>query len=132
MSHPESLLLKNVASRSPYTIRADETLTKARDVMQEHHILHLVVLENGKLAGLISERDLLLGMTLSGNGNTPVEEVMASDVYAVDVSAPLAEIVFHMATHKLGSAIALENGEVSGIFTSIDALKVLGEILAGK
>jgi acetoin utilization protein AcuB len=49
---------------TPHTIGQEQTLQVAHDVMREHGVRHLPVLEGGKLVGLLSQRDLHLVETL--------------------------------------------------------------------
>ena len=119
-------------TRQPWTIRSDATMTQAHTLMRRHAIRHLPVLDGGALVGLVSERDLHLIETLPGSDPTvvTVEEAMTSDVYTVDPDAPIDVVVEHMAHRKQGSAIVVDrNGIIVGIFTTVDALQVLADVL---
>lgn len=119
-------------TRQPWTIRSDATMTQAHALMRRHTIRHLPVLDGGALVGLVSERDLHLIETLPGSDPAvvTVEEAMTSDVYTVDPEAPIDVVVEHMANRKQGSAIVVDrNGIVVGIFTTVDALQVLADVL---
>ena len=55
---------------------------------------------------------------------------MTVDVYTVTSDDPVDVVVEKMATHKYGSAVVMDpRGGVEGIFTTVDALQVLGEVL---
>src|SRR6185369_17259753 len=103
----------------------------AHELMRAHHIRHLPVLHGGKLIGLVSERDLHLVETLKDTDpeRIPVEEAMTQDVYTVAPKTPLREVVREMAGRKLGSAVVVEGTKVIGVFTTVDALEMLGEVL---
>ena len=109
-------------------------MAAARHVMQEHHVRHLPVLDGGRVVGLVSERDLLLVETLLGVNPTdvPVEEAMAQEVFTVDPDAPVGEVVEQMITHKFGSAVVCRDDRVVGVFTTIDALRALHELLESR
>lgn len=124
-----NLKLSDVMTVHPFTLRGNETLGKAYSLMQEKGIRHVVVLNDGKLAGVLSERDLTIAVKFANNDKLPIEEFMATEIYSVDKATPLNEVVLKMAAAKLGSTIALEDGKPVGIFTTVDALRVLGEIL---
>lgn len=115
------------AHASPVTIGRDQTLATAHEVMRRAGIRHLPVLDGGKLAGVVTLRDLHLVETLRDvdPATVPVEEAMSADVYVVPRDASLTEVAKHMAEHKLGSAIVVEHGKVVGVFTTIDALRAL-------
>jgi acetoin utilization protein AcuB len=119
-------------TRSVHTIGAQSPLTEAHRIMNEHAIRHLPVLEGGKLRGVVSMRDLHLIETLKGvePKEVAVEEAMAQEAYTVPPGTPLLEVARTMAMHKYGSAVIARDGKVEGIFTTIDALKALEEILS--
>jgi acetoin utilization protein AcuB len=81
--------------------------------------------------GLLSQRDLLLVEAMPGVNPTEVrvEEAMVQDVFTVPRDAPIGEIVETMLTKKLGSAVVDDDGRVIGVFTTIDALRALHELL---
>lgn len=54
---------------------------------------------------------------------------MEQNVYVVSPSAPLDEVAAEMARKKYGSAVVMQNEHVVGIFTAVDALTALAELL---
>jgi acetoin utilization protein AcuB len=119
-------------TRQPWTIRKDAKMTQAHQMMRAHRIRHLPVLEAGKLVGVVSERDLHLIETLPGGDpdEVAVEEAMSEDVYVVHADDPVDTVVEKMADHKYGSAVVVDgHGAVQGIFTTVDALQVLADVL---
>jgi acetoin utilization protein AcuB len=118
--------------RQPWTIRKDAKMSQAHQLMREHQIRHLPVLEAGKLVGIVSERDLHLIETLpdSDPDEVTVEDAMIEDVYVVAPDDPVDAIVETMSAHKYGSAVVVNRrGAVEGIFTTVDALQVLADVL---
>lgn len=118
-------------SYAPHTIGQKQTLATAHDVMREHRIRHLPVLEGGRLVGIISERDLSLVEALKDVDpeQVVVEDAMSQSVYHVAPEAPLDEVAAEMAEHKYGSAVVMSNGKVVGMFTAVDALAALADLL---
>lgn len=119
-------------SCQPWTIRRDATMSQAHQMMREHRIRHLPVLEGGALVGVVTERDLHLIETLpdADPDEVAVEEAMSVDVYGVGPDDPVDAVVERMASRKLGSAVIVNRrGAVEGIFTTVDALQVLAEVL---
>ncbi|HZI02921.1 MAG TPA: CBS domain-containing protein [Archangium sp.] len=119
-------------TRSVHTIGTQSPLAEAHRIMNEHAIRHLPVLEGGKLRGVVSMRDLHLIETLKGVDpkEVAVEEAMAQEAYTVPPGTALLEVARTMAMHKYGSAVIARDGKVEGIFTTIDALKALEEVLS--
>src|SRR5262249_39099561 len=60
----------------PRTIGADIGVSKAAAVMREADIRHLPVLREGKLVGIVSERDIQVARAFPGPGELTVEDVM--------------------------------------------------------
>lgn len=114
-----------------HTIAPNRSLAAARGEMQHHRIRHLPVLDGGRVVGLLSERDLLLVETLPGVNPTDVrvEEAMAQEVFTVQPDAPVGEVIEQMIARKLGSAVVCRDERVIGVFTTIDALRALHELL---
>jgi acetoin utilization protein AcuB len=125
-------LLSRYMTKQPWTIRGDATLAQAHTIMRAHAIRHLPVVYDRTLIGIVSERDLHLAETRHG-GNPAiarVEDAMVPDVYTVEIDKPLDDVVEHMAELKQGSAVVVDrHGTVLGIFTTIDALQVLTDVL---
>lgn len=118
-------------TRQPWTIASDATLPQARELMREHHIRHLPVMECGKLAGIISERDLQRTQKLLGEDpDARVRDAMTIDVFVAAVEDPLDDVVERMSANKYGSVVVLgRDGQVEGILTTSDGMRFLGEIL---
>ncbi|HEY6175953.1 MAG TPA: CBS domain-containing protein [Kofleriaceae bacterium] len=119
-------------TRQPWTIRKDAKMSQAHELMRGHRIRHLPVLEDGKLVGIVSDRDLHLMETLpdSDPDEITVDEAMTEDVYAVGLDDPVDAVAERMAVRKYGCAIVVNrHGGVEGIFTTVDAMQLLADVL---
>jgi acetoin utilization protein AcuB len=123
--------ISDFMTASPHLIGAEQSLARAHDVMRKNDLRHLPVLHGGKLVGLVSRGDLHLVETMPDVDaeKVSVEEAMSRDVYGVGPDELLLSVVREMTTRKLGSAVILAHGKVVGIFTVIDALRVLDKAL---
>lgn len=126
--------VRKYMSTSPHSVGPDQPLSVAHAMMREHAIRHLPVLSGGKLAGIVTLRDLHIIETLRDVDpeKVTVEEAMTQDVYSVDPDAALDEVCAEMAERKLGSTIVMQNGRVVGVFTTVDACRALSELLRGR
>jgi CBS domain-containing protein len=115
----------------PWTVTRDMKLLDARRVMREHGIRHLAVVDRDEhVVGMLSERDIHLAEKLTRDGATTVAEAMTSEVLAVHASDPVADVAEVMAQHKYGSAVVVDNnGIAKGIFTTVDGMQVLADLL---
>ena len=115
----------------PHTINADQTLEHAQHVMRDLRVRHLPVLKGGELVGLLSDRDINLVLSFESPeaAQMHVGDACTDRPYTTQPQAPLNEVVNYMAEKKLGSAIILDNNKVVGIFTDVDAMRALAELL---
>ena len=116
-------------AHSPHSIGRDQSVATAHSLMQKYGIRHLPVLDGGRIVGLVSDRDLNLieAMKDVNPAKVTVEEAMTQDPYIVPPTKHLGEIVREMAKHKYGSAIVAEGSAIVGVFTTMDALRALGD-----
>jgi acetoin utilization protein AcuB len=126
--------IAEVMTRTPHTIGRDQTLTAAHETMRAHGVRHLPVLDAGKVVGVLTQRDLYFIETLKGidADTVKVEEAMAQDVYSVPTDAPLVDVAERMGERKYGCVVVTEKGKPVGLFTTIDALRVLVSLLRAR
>lgn len=121
-------LMGDVMSPLPYSITAAAGLTEAATLMETHAIRHLPVYADGDLVGIFSQRDLERGRILGhplADSELVVGDLCAGPPYFVDVGDPLDRVLESMVSHRIGSALVLQEGELAGIFTAIDACRLL-------
>lgn len=124
--------IKKYMTTDVQTIGDEQPMSVAHRLMREQHIRHLPVLHQGKLVGVVTDRDLRLIETLRDvdPAKVAVSEAMTSDVYTVGPDAALNEVVGSMASSKYGSAVVVDHGHVVGIFTTVDACNAFADLLA--
>jgi acetoin utilization protein AcuB len=111
----------------PQTIKRDDALAHAREVMSRFRIRHLPVLDGDTLVGLLSDRDLAVAEKFGDPFRTTVGEVMSPEPYFALPASPLSEVADEMARRRIGAAVILDDGRVVGVFTAVDALRAIGE-----
>jgi acetoin utilization protein AcuB len=123
--------IQKFMSTCPQTILPSETVSQAHTLMRQHDIRHLPVVVDGRLRGIITDRDVKLIESVRGADPTQVriDDVMTTHVYTVSPDALLDEVAGEMAAHKYGSAVVVQNGQVVGIFTMVDACSALRDLL---
>ncbi|TVS18301.1 MAG: CBS domain-containing protein [Gammaproteobacteria bacterium] len=126
-------LLKSVMTPFPWWIDIDEPVEEARAMMQKHQVRHLPVKERGKLASVVTERDLNLALEselrLPPGESLKVRDVSVDSVYVVEIDTRLEAMLETMAERRIGSALVIRDGSLVGIFTAMDACRVLASIL---
>ncbi len=127
--------VSRVMTAFPYSIDHDAHVSAARVLMTEHSVRHLPVMVDGRLGGVISDRDIGLAV-----GPDPIPEkedlwvraIMISDPYAVDLHTPLDQVLLEMASRHIGCALVTRKGKLAGIFTATDACHFFGRYLQGE
>ncbi len=115
---------------TPHCIDRDQTLATAHTLMQMHGIRHLPVLDAGKLAGILSQRDLYFveALRATDQDTVTVDEAMSQEAFSVRPESTVEEVALEMADRKYGCAVVMEGGRVVGVFTTTDALRALAEL----
>ena len=124
------------AIRNPYTISCEDTLADAERAMAAHRIRHLPVIDGKRIYGVISDRDLSLAKAVNA-GRSSAREIYIKDIciydpYVVEENEPIDVVLSTMAKKRLGSVIVAKNKTIFGIFTTIDACKLLAALARGE
>lgn len=115
------------------TISADLPLNDAIERMHREQVRHLPVnTADGRLLGLVSARDLLMLQSMPGvdPASTPVEVAMTFDPHSVGLEATVLEALDMMLRQHIGAVLVTEDDDLHGIFTTVDAMRVLRRTLA--
>ena len=125
-------LVEQFMTHSPHTIGQEQTLSVAHRLMREHHIRHLPVLHDGKLVGMLSQRDLHFMESLRNVDpeRMAVREAMTRDTYAIGPRSSLRKVAAEMADHRYGSAVVVDREHVVGILTTVDGMRALALVLS--
>ncbi len=117
----------------PHWVEIDDPVARVREMMNEHDIRHVPVMDSGRLTGVVSDREVELALDPRLNrpsGDTPVvREICASEVYIVESTQPLDSVLMHMARNAIDAAVVVKDDRLAGIFTMTDAAHVLGNLL---
>lgn len=116
---------------NPVTATEELSIDELRQLMQQCGVRHLPIVREGRVVGVVSDRDVRVAQGLSAEHQIQVRaaDIMATDPVAVTAGTPLDEVAYTMSDRKIGSVIVNEDsGEFLGIFTVTDALNALIEI----
>jgi len=130
-------------TRDLITVEEDASMKDAMLLLRSHHIRHLPVATGKLLIGLVSDRDIKRASPSILQGidknefeqlmeDTPVSRIMTREPFTVTASTPLVEAVAILIEKKFGSLPVVDGRELIGIFTEIDALKILLDTLNKK
>lgn len=129
-------LVGDVMTRELVTLGRNERLLVADDVMKLGRIRHLpIVDEDGKLAGIVSQRDLFHGGLLRALGygsharqqaldSLVVKEAMKTDVVTTTPETTIRDAAKLMLDKKIGCLLVLEGERLVGILTESDFVRL--------
>jgi len=93
--------------------------------MRQHHVRHLVVVDDGRVVGIVSERDFGRASD-KGAREVPVQELMSTDVVSATAETTLRQAANLMRGHTIGSLLVVDNERLLGLVTTTDLLDQLG------
>jgi CBS domain-containing protein len=113
--------------REAWTVVPDTTVLDALKLMAEKGIGALVVVENARIVGIVSERDYARKIILKGrfSKDTPVRDIMTSQVYGVHPSATAEECLALMTDRRIRHLPVLEKDKLAGIISIGDVVKAV-------
>jgi acetoin utilization protein AcuB len=118
-------------------------ISEALNLMRRENIRRAPVIQDGKLAGIVSEKDLLnaspskatslsvweLNYLLS---KITVKDVMTGKVLTVTETTPVEDAACIMIDNKIGGLPVVRGEQVVGIITETDLFKILTELMGGR
>ena len=128
----KDMLVSQYMTEQPHTIGYDRPIENAQKMMREHRIRHLPVLKAGELVGVLTDRDINLVLKFETPAATQmnVEEACTYSPFVTTADKPLSQVVSEMRERKIGSTVVVDKDKkVVGIFTDIDAMRALADLL---
>lgn len=134
------MTLRTIATRWPITIGVHETLAAGLDRLRFDGFRHLpVVTRDGKVAGMLSDRDAMLAVGWHRGRNQPrivreaarqrrVGEFMSTPAVSLPGHADLAEACRVMLTHRISSVVLQEEGRLQGLVTTADLFEAYARL----
>jgi acetoin utilization protein AcuB len=121
------MLIRRWMTKDPVAIGPGELLVEARRRMDKGNFRRLPVVEDSRLIGIITDRDLR--QHAGQLEHTRVDAVMARPVITVAPDMLLDQAANLLVKHKVGGLPVMDGGKLVGIITAIDMLRAFGEVL---
>ena len=111
------------------TLNGNNSCVEAAELMRNHNIGCVLIVENDNPVGIISERDLIRKVlaTRINPEQTLIESVMSRNIISVDINAEIKEVSRSMVAHGIKKMPVVENGKLKGIITTTDIVRVLSQ-----
>ncbi len=130
-------------SRPVISVSPDTPINDALAMFKKEHIRRAPVIKDGKLVGIVSERDLLNASPSSATtlsvwemnyliSKVKVKNVMTKKVITVSRDTPIEEAARIMADKKIGGLPVVDGERVVGMITETDLFKVFLELMGAR
>ena len=119
--------LLQTKGHSVWSVSPDATVYEALEIMADKDVGALLVLEEGRVAGIFSERDYARKVILRGRASrdTPVREIMTARVLYVRPDQSVNDCMALMTRHHIRHLPVLEGGELIGLISIGDVVKAI-------
>ncbi len=119
------IMVKNVI-----TLSKGKNLVDAANVMKENSIGSVVIVDEEKAIGILTERDIIRKAVARNNINKKVEEVMSSPIIVIKPENTIEEAVKAMKENGVKRLIVIgEDGVLKGIITEDDVINILPSLI---
>ena len=110
--------------RDLFSVEETQSVSQVARRMAELHVGAILVVQDGELKGVFSERDLLTRVVLEAldANTTPVARVMSTNISTVDESATLEEAMEAMKTHGCRHLPVMRENKVVGFLSMRDLM----------
>ncbi len=130
------MLVKERMKRDPVTVKKDDSFRYALKLIRKEGIRHLPVVENKRVVGIVTDRDLRQAApspatTLEVHElnflleRLKIEAIMTKKVITIGQETNLLEAARLLLTHKIGCLPVVDQDEIVGIITEGDMLRAL-------
>ena len=116
--------LLNAKGDQIWSVEPKATIFEALEIMSEKEIGALLVMEDGKLTGIFSERDYARKVILKGKSSkeTPVGELMTKKVFYMDPQKTINDCMAMMTAKRIRHVPVIKDNQVMGIVTIGDVV----------
>lgn len=113
-----------------FTIAPDATVLEAIRLMAKHNIGALLVMTEGNVDGIVSERDCIRKVDLEGKSakDTPISDIMTSKVITIDSAQPLEECMALMLDKNIRHLPVYDGAKLLGLLSVRDVLKEVVDV----
>lgn len=120
------MYVKDLMTPNVITVRPSDTLATAQKILRQYGIHHLLVVDGGEVAGVLSHRDLF-----GRKESELVSEAMSRDIVTVTPDDTARSAASRMLGRTHGCVAVLDGRRIAGIVTSNDLLRAVPVVASG-
>jgi CBS domain-containing protein len=135
MKKSEKVTVREIMIASPVTLKPNDNLKLASELISLARLRHIPIVDNGKLLGVVSARDLMTRAAQRFNHKSRsrsallksvmLKEVMQRRVITVEPDTLIQQAAHLMAEEKIGCLPVLNDGNLIGLVTTTDMLRYI-------
>lgn len=137
------MFVRDYMTKEPVTASPETPVLEAIRLLKEKGFRRLPILKDGRLVGLVTEKDLKDAMPSKATtlsvwemnyllSKLTVEEVMVRSVITIQAEAPLEAAALLMEERKIGALPVMEGERLVGIITVTDVMRAFTEVMGLK
>ncbi|ABO48993.1 putative signal-transduction protein with CBS domains [Desulforamulus reducens MI-1] len=109
--------LKEIMTQNIATVSPQQSIQEATQLMSQHNVGSIPVVENGNCVGIVTDRDIALRAVSQGQNpsSTTVQSVMTSGVVTGSPEMDVHEAANLMAERQVRRLPVVENGSITGM-----------------
>jgi CBS domain-containing protein len=115
---PDRQTVRDVMTAQPIVLEASATISDAARQMKEHDVGDVLVRRDGKLCGIVTDRDIVV-RALADNGSNPgsqaIADICSEDLECVEADAEIEEAIERMESRSIRRLAVVEDGEPLGV-----------------
>jgi len=117
------MLVKDIMNRNVVRVEPETSVREAARSMADNHVGSVIVMKNGSVVGIATDRDILLALA-DGEGkdfdSIPISDIMTRYVHYVSAESDVKKAVAMMAEFKVKKLPVLSGEKVIGVLTVSD------------
>lgn len=123
-----SLFVKEVMTKNVITIESSELVKEAAELMDKHDIGCLIVVDEGKPIGIVTERDMLKRVLLQFRDPriTRISDIMSTPLMVSTPETELRDAVRLMNERRIKKLVVVNGGSLIGLLSITDVVRSLG------
>jgi len=112
---------------STVSVTSTASIFEAVQEMEDHNIGAVLVIDEGRLVGILSERDCARDLILKDRSakDTTVDELMTSEILVVSPTHTVEQCMFLMTENRVRHLPVLENGQLIGVVSIGDVVNAI-------
>jgi len=123
--------VRDIMEKNVITIDINETANNAANQMKENDISFLVIIENGKPVGVVSERDFVQKLCINNQNSSDVKisDIMSYKIRWVNPTTKIEDAIQKMLNNNIRRLLILDDEKLVGVITQTDLASYLREKL---